>query len=62
MWRKGMSNGPLELSQWGRPPVACRHTVKTGPINLTLEIALFHKQKKRDMEEWIKKRNEVAAE
>lgn len=40
-----MSNAPLEVSQWGRPPVACRHTVETGPINLTLEIALFQKQK-----------------
>lgn len=41
--------------------MARRHTVKTGPINLTLEIVLFQEQKKRDVEEWIKKLNEVAA-
>lgn len=40
-----MSNAPLEVSQWGQPPVARSHTVKTGPINLTLEIALFQEQK-----------------
>lgn len=40
-----MSNAPLEVSQWGRPPMARRHTVKTGPINLTLEIVLFQEQK-----------------
>lgn len=42
-----MSNAPLEVSQWGRPPVARSHTVKTGPINLTLEIALFQEQKNK---------------
>lgn len=46
MWRRRMSNAPLEVSQWGRPPMARRHTVKTGPINLTLEIVLFQEQKK----------------
>lgn len=46
MWRRGMSNVPLEVSQWGRPAVARSHTVKTGPINLTLEIALFQEQKR----------------
>lgn len=41
-----MSNAPLEVSQWmGWPPVARSHTVKTGLINLTLEIALFQEQK-----------------
>lgn len=44
---EGMSNIPLEVSQWGRPPMARCHTVKTGPINLTLEIALFQKKKKK---------------
>lgn len=39
-----MSNAPLEVSQWGRPPVARCRTVNTGPINLTLEIALFQEQ------------------
>lgn len=55
-----MSNAPLAVSQWGRPPMARRHTVKTGPINLTLETVLFQEQKKRDVEEWIKF-NEVVA-
>lgn len=55
-----MNNAPLEVSQWGPTPVARSHTVKTGPINLTLEIALFQEQKKK--ESWkngIKKLNEV---
>lgn len=41
-----MSNASLEVSQWGRPPVARSHTVKTGPINLTLKIPLFQEQKR----------------
>lgn len=55
-----MSNAPLEVSQWGWPPVARSHTVKTGPINLTLEIALFQEQK-RGRGRMDKKLNKVVA-
>lgn len=47
-----MSNTTLEVSQWGLPPVACSHAVKTGPINLTLETALLQEQK-IEMEQWL---------
>lgn len=47
-WRRGMSNAPLEVSQWWRPPVARSRTLNTGPINLTLEIALLQEQKKKE--------------